>query len=66
MKYDPVKKTVTTEADESIFELSSIDKDMEVKNDKPSNTGAQQVFKKKSKTTTLYRHSNRNEHHLQK
>ena len=46
MKYDPVKKTVTTEADKSIFELSSIDKDMEVKHDKPTNTGAQQVFEK--------------------
>ena len=46
MKYDLVKKAVTTEADESIFELSSIDKDMEVKYDKPTNMGAQQVFEK--------------------
>ena len=46
MKYDPVKKTVTTEADESIFELDSIDQDMIVENTKPEKIGDKQIFEK--------------------
>ena len=49
MKCDPVKKTVPTEADKFIFELSSINKDMEVKHAKPVSTGTQQVFEKEGR-----------------
>ena len=46
MKYDPIKNTVTTEADESIFSLDSIDQDMVVENKKTSTLEPKQVFKK--------------------
>ena len=46
MKYDPIKKTVTTDADDSMFELSSIDQEMEVQHVKPASTIEKQVFEK--------------------
>ena len=46
MKYDPIKKTVSTEADESIFALHDLDKDMVIANPKPVTLGERQVFEK--------------------
>ena len=46
MKYDLIKKTVTTEADESIFSLDSIDQDMVVEYKKTTTTIDKQVFQK--------------------
>ena len=46
MKYDPIKKTVATKADKSIFLLDSIDQDMVVNYKKTTTTIDKQVFEK--------------------
>ena len=46
MKYDPIKKTVSTEADKSIFALHDLDKDMVIANPKHVPLGERQVFEK--------------------
>ena len=46
MKYDPIKKTISTKADESIFALHDTDQDMVIANVKLATLGECQVFKK--------------------
>ena len=46
MKYDPEKQTVTTDAEESIFDLNKIDMDMVVDQTPIQSLGERQVFEK--------------------
>ena len=61
MKYDPIKKNVTTEADESIFSLNSIDQDMVANHKKTTTLESNRYLKRKDWKMTQYQHFNLNE-----